>query len=80
MAQSVILNVNSKGYLKDGRTFEIFNFEKVAVANDGSIHSGLVNLYINGEMTSTMLSWLGENIDYNRVHNYELRYNDETIY
>ena len=72
MAQSVILNVNSKGYLKDGRTFEIFNFEKVAVANDGSIHSGLVNLYINGEMTTTMLSWLGENIDYTKVYNYEL--------
>lgn len=72
MAQSVIIEVNSKGYLKDGRTFEIINFEKVSVADDGSIHSGLVNLYINGEMTTTMLSWLGENIDYTKVHNYEL--------
>jgi len=69
---TVIINVNSKGYLKDGRTFEIFNFEKVAIASDGSIHSGIVNLYIDGELTSTMLSWLGENIDYSRVHNYEL--------
>ena len=72
MAQSVILKVNSKGYLKDGRKFEIINFEKVTVANDGSIHSGIVNLYINDKMTSTMLSWLGENIDYTKVHNYEL--------
>ena len=72
MANSVIINTNSKGYLKDGRKFEIFNFEKVAVASDGSIHSGIVNLYIDGELTSTMLSWLGENIDYNRVKNYEL--------
>ena len=69
---TVIINVNSKGYLNDGRTFEIFNFEKVAIASDGSIHSGIVNLYIDGELTSTMLSWLGENIDYSRVHNYEL--------
>ena len=53
---TVIINVNSKGYLKDGRTFEIFNFEKVAIASDGSIHSGIVNLYIDGELTSTMLS------------------------
>lgn len=76
MAQSVVIEVNSKGYLKDGRTFEIINFEKIAVASDGSIHSGLVNLYINGEMTTTMLSWLGENIDYTKVHNYELRCNN----
>lgn len=72
MTQSVIIDSNSKGYLKDGRTFEIFNFEKVAIANDGSIHSGLVNLYIDGELTQTMLSWLGENIDYTKVHNYKL--------
>lgn len=76
MAQSVIIDLNSKGYLKDGRTFEIFNFEKIAIANDGSIHSGLVNLYIDGELTQTMLSWLGENIDYTKVHDYELRCND----
>lgn len=72
MADCVIIDVNSKGYLKDGRMFEIFNFEKVAIASNGSIHSGIVNLYINGELTQTMLSWLGENIDYNRVHNYKL--------
>lgn len=72
MAQSVVIEVNSKGYLKDGRSFEIINFEKIAIANDGSIHSGLVNLYIDGKMTTTMLSWLGENIDYSRVHNYKL--------
>ena len=76
MSQSVIIDVNSKGYLKDGRMFKIINFENIAIANDGSIHSGLVNLYINGEMTTTMLSWLGENIDYTKVHNYELRCND----
>ena len=49
MSQSVIIELNSKGYLKDGRTFEIFNFEKIAVASDGNIHSGIVNLYIDGE-------------------------------
>ena len=76
MSQSVIIDVNSKGYLKDGRMFKIINFENIAIANDGSIHSGLVNLYINGEMTTTMLSWLGENIDYTKVHKYELRCND----
>lgn len=72
MIQTVIIDVNSKGYLKDGRTFEIFNFEKIAIANNGEIHSGLVNLYIDGKMTQTMLSWLGENIDYTHVHNYKL--------
>lgn len=73
MAKSVIIEVNSKGYLKDGRPFKIINFEKVAVSNNGSIHSGIVNLYIDGEMTSTMLSWLGENIDYDKVHNYKFK-------
>ena len=72
MSQSVIVEVNSKGYLKDGRSFKIINFKKITLANDGTVHSGLVDLYIDGEITCTMLSWLGENIDYTKVHNYKL--------
>ena len=72
MSQSVIVEANSKGYLKDGRSFKIINFEKITLANDGTVHSGLVDLYIDEEITRTMLSWLGENIDYAKVHNYRL--------
>lgn len=71
MANSVILKQHTKGYLKDGRDFCIVSIDKVAVASDGSVHSGLVTLYIDGVEQTTMMSWLGENIDYDKVHNYE---------
>lgn len=72
MSNSCIIKENSKGYLKDGRVFEIIKFENVAIASDGSIHSGIVSLYIDDKETTTMLSWLGENLDYSKVKNYEL--------
>ena len=73
MPSSVILKQHTKGYLKDGRDFCIVDIDKVAVASDGSIHSGVVTLYIDGDKQTTMLSWLGENIDYDKVHNYEFK-------
>lgn len=61
---SAILTEHSQGLLKDGRRFEIIDFKNLVVAEDGSIHSGLVGVVIDDRYFPTSLSMLAENIDY----------------
>lgn len=61
---SAIIKEHSTGFLKDGRRFEIIDFKNLAVANDGSIHSGVVGVVIDDKYIETCISMLAENIDY----------------
>lgn len=65
---STIISENTKGLLKDGRRFEVIKFKKLAVADDGSIHSGLVGVVIDDKYIETCISMLAENIDYEYQH------------
>lgn len=61
---SVIIKEHSQGLLKDGRKFEIIDFKNLAVAEDGSIHSGLVGVVIDERYALYPISVIAENIDY----------------
>lgn len=61
---SAIINVGTNGKLKDGKSFEIIDFKKFAVAEDGSIHSGVIGVVVDGEYGIYPMSIIAENIDY----------------
>ena len=63
-----VLQENSKGFLKDGREFEIINFQKFAFSDDGTIHSGTVGVVIDGKYGSYPVSVITENIDYEKLN------------
>ena len=62
-----ILKEHSKGVLKDGREFEIIDFQKFAFSDDGSIHSGTIGVVIDGKYGSYPVSVIAENIDYEKI-------------
>lgn len=55
---------HSKGKLKDGREFEIIDFQKFAFSDDGTIHSGVIGVVIDGKYSTYSVSVIAENIDY----------------
>lgn len=59
-----ILQEHSKGVLKDGREFEIIDFQKFAFSDDGTIHSGTIGVVIDGKYDVYPVSVIAENIDY----------------
>lgn len=61
---SAIINVGTSGKLKNGKRFEIIDFKKFAVAEDGSIHSGVAGVVVDGEYGIYPMSVIAENIDY----------------
>ena len=61
---SGIIKEGSQGLLKDGRKFEVIKFKNLAVADDGSIYSGLVGVVIDDKYIETHISMLARNIDY----------------
>ena len=65
---SATIKEHSQGFLKDGRQFEIIDFKKLAIADDGTIHSGTVGVVIEGKYISTCISMLAENIDYEKYN------------
>lgn len=52
------------GLLKDGRRFQIREFKKICICEDGSVHSGIVELEIDGKVDIYPISALAENINY----------------
>ena len=62
-----VLKEHSKGLLKDGREFEIIDFQKFAFSDDGTIHSGTVGVVIDGKYGTYTVSSLAENIDYEKL-------------
>lgn len=60
----VVLKEGSQGLLKDGRKFEVIKFKRLAVADDGSIYSGLVGVVIDDKYIEIHISMLARNIDY----------------
>ena len=63
-----VLQESSKGFLKDGREFEIINFQQFAFSDDGTIHSGTVGVVIDGKYGSYPVSVIAENIDYEKIN------------
>lgn len=61
---SAIIKEHSQGLLKDGRIFKIIDFKNLAIAEDGSIHSGTVGAVIDGKYATYPVSAIAENIDY----------------
>ena len=59
-----IIQEHSKGKLKDGREFEIIDFQKFAFSDDGTIHSGTLGVVIDGKHGTYPVSVIAENIDY----------------
>lgn len=68
---SAVIKEHDKGFLKDGRVFEIIDFKNLYIADDGSIHSGSVGVVIDGKYISTAISMLAENIDYKKFNFYK---------
>ena len=64
---STIIKVGTSGKLKDGKDFEIIDFKKFAVADNGSIHSGVVGVVVDGEYGVYPMSTIAENIDYMHI-------------
>lgn len=62
-----VLKEHSKGVLKDGREFEVIDFQQFAFSDDGTIHSGLVGVVIDGKYATYLVSSLAENIDYEKL-------------
>jgi hypothetical protein len=58
---------HSKGKLKDGREFEIIDFQKFVFSDDGTIHSGVIGVVIDGKYGTYPISVIAENIDYTTV-------------
>lgn len=61
---SAIIRPHSKGLLKDGREFEIVDFINLAIASDGSIHSGILGVAIDGKYDIYTVSMIAEELDY----------------
>ena len=59
-----IIQEHSKGKLRDGREFEIIDFQKFAFSDDGTIHSGTLGVVIDGKYDTYPVSVIAENIDY----------------
>lgn len=59
-----IIKEHSKGFLKDGREFEIIDFQGFAFSDDGTIHSGTVGVVVDGKYNIYPVSVIAENIDY----------------
>ena len=59
-----IINVGASGKLKNGKSFEIIDFKKFAVAEDGSIHSGVAGVVVDEKYGVYPISVIAENIDY----------------
>lgn len=60
---------HSKGLLKDGREFEIIDFQKFSFSDDGTIHSGIVGVVLDGKYDIYPVSVIAENIDYEKFNN-----------
>lgn len=58
------IKAHSKGKLKDGREFEIIDFQKFAFSDDGTIHSGVIGAVVDGKYGTYPASVIAENIDY----------------
>lgn len=58
---------HSKGLLKDGKEFEIIDFKTFAFSDDGTIHSGVIGVVIDGKYGTYPVSVIAENIDYTTV-------------
>lgn len=66
---SGIIEVNSKGYLKDGKKFQIEKIVKLCISDDGTVHSGVLLASVDGKEPQTYpLSVIAENIDYNSLN------------
>ena len=63
---SAIIKVGTSGKLKDGRDFEIIDFRTFAVADDGSIHSGVAGVVVDRKY-GIYMSTLAKCIDYNHI-------------
>lgn len=61
---SAIVKKMSHGFLKDGRSFQIIDFESLVIAEDGTIHSGTVGVSIDGKYGKYPISTIAENINY----------------
>jgi len=71
---SKIIEVNSKGYFKDGRKFQIEKIVSLNISEDGTVHNVIILLSINGEEPANYpLSIITENIDYTSL---EIPYSD----
>ena len=64
---SAIIKVGTSGKLKSGKDFEIIDFKKFAIAEDGSIHSGVVGVIVDGKYGIYPMSTIAENIDYKHI-------------
>lgn len=64
---SAIIKVGTSGKLKDGRDFKIIDFQRFAIADDGSIHSGVVGVVVNERYGIYAMSTIAENIDYKSI-------------
>ena len=62
-----IVRTFTHGFLKDGRPFQITGFTKFCICEDGSIHSGSVELNIDGHIEQYTMSELAENINYSSL-------------
>ncbi|MDD6071433.1 MAG: hypothetical protein PUC12_11590 [Clostridiales bacterium] len=63
-----IIKEHSRGFLKDGRAFEIIDFKKFAFSDDGTIHSGVVGVLIDGIYGIYCVSDIAKNIDYEKYN------------
>lgn len=49
MKKAIVRNF-THGLLNDGRRFQITGFKKLCICEDGSIHSGVVEVNIDGKV------------------------------
>lgn len=65
---TTVIREHSQGLLKDGRRFEIIDFRKLAIGDDGIIHDGLVGIIIDNKYITCNITNLAKNIDYENQH------------
>ena len=63
MKKAIVRNF-THGLLNDGRRFQITGFKKLCICEDGSIHSGVVEVNINDKVEDYPISALAEKINY----------------
>ena len=63
-----IIQEHWKGKLKDGREFEIIDFQKFAFSDDGTIHSGTVGVVIDDNYGTYCVSDIAKMIDYEKYN------------
>lgn len=63
MKKAIVRNF-THGLLNDGRRFQITGFKKLCICEDGSIHSGVIEVNIDGKVEDYPISALAENINY----------------